>query len=166
MRLIFQINYYCLIDKFKSFVELLQIIHQLIIHSSSPSENREILLEETTEKTNSQKGGLLSKFFGPLMEVGISLMRNVLKQLAKSVLLPLRLTTTAPATQAAMQKKIYGTGITSLVISKEEMKDIMKVIKYLKAPGLIKKGVRKTIKKRSKRTKRWIYWCVISYIRC
>ena len=100
------------------------------------------------------------------MEVGISLMRNVLKQLAKSVLLPLRLTTTGPATQAAMQKKIYGTGITSLVISKEEMKDIMIVIKYLKAPGLIKKGVRKTIKKRSKRAKRWIYWCFICYIRC
>ena len=48
-------------------------------------------------------------------------MINVLKTLAKSVLIPLRLTVVAAATDATIQKKIFGTGITTLMISSEEM---------------------------------------------
>ena len=42
-------------------------------------------------------------------------MKNVLKPLAKSVLVPLQLRAAA-ATDAAIQKKILGSGMTSLII--------------------------------------------------
>ena len=71
-------------------------------------ENREISLKKTNEKTNSHKGKLLRKLFDPLIKAGLTLMRNVLTPLVKSVLLPLRLTIAASATNAAVQKKIYG----------------------------------------------------------
>ena len=58
-------------------------------------------------------------------------MKNVPKPLAKIVLTPLRLTAAASATNAAIQKKIFGSGMTALLISNEEMNDIMKIIKSL-----------------------------------
>ena len=54
------------------------------------------------------------------------LIENVLKTLAKSVLIPLGLTTAASATEAAIHKKMSGSGNTTLTISNEEIKDIMK----------------------------------------
>ena len=44
------------------------------------------------------------------MTAGLSLMKNVLTPLAKSVLIPLGLTAAASATEAAFPKKIYGSG--------------------------------------------------------
>ena len=54
------------------------------------------------------------------MKVGLKLMKNVLTPVAKSVLIPLGLTT-ASATDAASQKKICGSGMTTLINSNEEM---------------------------------------------
>ena len=54
-------------------------------------------------------------------------MKNVLKPLAKSVLIPLGLTAAASATDAAIQKEIYGLGMTTLIISNEEINDIKKI---------------------------------------
>ena len=54
-------------------------------------------------------------------------MNNVLKPLAKSVLLLLGLTAVASATDAAIQKKIFGSSMTTLIISIEGMDDIMKI---------------------------------------
>ena len=52
-------------------------------------------------------------------------MKNVLKPLAKSVLIPLGLTAAASATDAAVHKKMFGSGFTTLIISNEEMNYIM-----------------------------------------
>ena len=57
------------------------------------------------------------------------LMKNVLKPLAKSVLIPLELTAVASATDPASHNKMFGSGITTLIISNEEMNDIMKIVK-------------------------------------
>ena len=54
-------------------------------------------------------------------------MKNVLKPLAKSVLIPLGLTVAASATDAAFHKKIFGLSTTTLVISNEEMNYIMRI---------------------------------------
>ena len=54
-------------------------------------------------------------------------MKNVLTSLAKDVLLPFGLS--AGMSAAAIKKKIYGSRITTLIISNEEMKDIMNIIK-------------------------------------
>ena len=57
-----------------------------------------------------QSGGLLGRLLGPLLKTGLSLMKNVLKLVAKSVLIPLGLTA-ASATDAAIHKKMFGSGI-------------------------------------------------------
>ena len=81
-------------------------------------------------------------------------MKNVLKPLAKSVLIPLGLAA-ASATVAAVHKKIFGSGATTLIISNEEMHDIMKIVKSLEESGLLIKGVRReTIKNEAKKQKR------------
>ena len=88
-------------------------------------ENRGILLKGTTRKITSQEGEFLN-FLRPLMTVGLPLIKCVLTPLAKSALLPLGLSAVMPAADAAIQKKIYGSGSTSSIISNEEMDDIMK----------------------------------------
>ena len=45
----------------------------------------------------------------------------MLKLLAKKVLIQLRLTTAAPATVAAIHKKMFRSGFTILIISNEEI---------------------------------------------
>ena len=85
-------------------------------------ENRRILLKGTTTKITTQEGGFLN-FLILLITAGLPLMKSVLTPLAKSVLLPLGLLLSAA--DAAIQKKIYGSGITALIISNEEMEDIM-----------------------------------------
>ena len=67
------------------------------------------------------------------MTADLPLMKSVLTPLAKSVLLPLGLSSGMSAADAAIQKKIYGSGRPSglpsrtiaLTISNEEMEDIM-----------------------------------------
>ena len=55
-------------------------------------------------------------------------MKNVLKPLAKSVLIPLGLTVAVSVTTAAIQKKMFGSGMATLIVPKEEMNDIMKTV--------------------------------------
>ena len=57
------------------------------------------------------------------------------------------------ATYAAVQKKIYGSGTTALIISKEEMEDVMEIVKSLEESGLVIKGIGKTIKNEAKNEK-------------
>ena len=49
-----------------------------------------------------QSGGFLGTLSGPLRKTGLPLMKNILKQQSKSVLIPLRLTAAAAATDAAV----------------------------------------------------------------
>ena len=72
-------------------------------------------------------------------------MKNALKPLAKSVLIPLGLTTAASATDAEIHKKIIGSGTATLIISNDAMKDIIKIVKYLEDSGLLLKKVSELI---------------------
>ena len=66
-------------------------------------------------------GSLLSKLAGPLMKMAAPL--------AKNVLAPLGITATASAIDAGIQKKkIHGSGNLTLIISNEEMNDMMKIV--------------------------------------
>ena len=91
-------------------------------------EKRGILSKGTTTKTNSQEGGFLN-FLRSLMTAGLPSMKSARTPLAKSVLIPLGLSAGMSATDAAIHKKIYGSGTTALIISNEEMEDIMKIVK-------------------------------------
>ena len=88
-----------------------------------------------------QPGWFLVRLLGLLLKPGLPLMKNILKPLAKSVLIPLGLTAVALATDAAIYKKMFGSGTTTLIISKKEMNDILKIIKSFEESGLLIKRV-------------------------
>ena len=98
---------------------------------------------------------------GPLLRRGLPLIKNVIKTLAKSVLIPLGLTAAASAAEAGIHKKILGSGhnhpsSTTLIISNNEIEDIIKMVKSLKDSGLLLKGVTETVQNEVKKTKRRI----------
>ena len=82
-----------------------------------------------------------------------SLMKSVLTPLAKSVLLPSRLSAGMSAADAALQKKIYESGSKALIISNEKMEYIVKVVKSLQQSGLLIKVISETIKNEVKEQK-------------
>ena len=112
-----------------------------------------IKLSKTQLNKIVQSGEFLGRLLGPLLKTKLSLIGNVLKPLAKSVLIPLRLTAAASATDAAIHKKMFGSGFTTLIISNEEMNDFMKTVKSLEESQLLIKGVSETIKMKQKNKK-------------
>ena len=57
----------------------------------------------------------------PSLKTGLPLIKNVIKPLAESVLIPLGLTAATSAADAEIHKKILGSGTTTLIISNDEM---------------------------------------------
>ena len=99
-------------------------------------------------------GGFLGKLLRPLLKTGLPLIKSVIKPLAKSVLVPLGLTAAASAADAGIHKKILGSGSdhnnTILIISNDEMDDILKIVKSLEDSGVLLKGVSETIQNEAK----------------
>ena len=77
-----------------------------------------------------QSWGFLSRLLEPLLKSGLPLVENALEPLAKSILIPLGLIA-ASATDVAIDKKMFGSRKTTLIISNEEMNEIMKIVKAL-----------------------------------
>ena len=94
-----------------------------------------------------QSGGFLGRLLGLLLKTGLPLIKNVIKPLAKSVLIPLGLTAAASAADTGIHKKILGSGHnnTTLIISNDEINDIIKIVKSLDDSGLLLKRVTKII---------------------
>ena len=90
---------------------------------------------------------------GLLLKTGLLLIGNVIKPLPKSVLIALGLTTGEPAIDVAIHKKMFGSCTTTLIISNEEMKYIMKTIRSLGEFNLLIKGVSETVKNEAKEQK-------------
>ena len=99
-----------------------------------------------------QSGGFLGRLLGPLLEIRLPLISNVIKPLTKSILISLGLTSTASAAGAGIHKKIFGSGqrhssssvshnMTTLIISNDEIHHITT------------KGVTKTVQKEVKEQK-------------
>ena len=99
-----------------------------------------------------QSGGFLGRLLGSLLKTRLPLMKSVIKPLAKSVLIPLRLTAAASAADAGIRKKILRSGHinTTLIISNDEMDDILKIVKSLEDSGVLLKGVSETIQNEAK----------------
>ena len=76
-------------------------------------EKREHLLQETTRNIIIQKGEFIS-FLGLLMTARLPIMKYVLTSAARNVLLSLGVKAATSATNAAIQKKIYESGMTAL----------------------------------------------------
>ena len=97
-----------------------------------------------------QSGGFLGKLLGPLLKTRLPLIKNVIKPLAKSVLIPLGLTAAASAADAGIHTKILGSGNTALIIPNEEMNDIIKIVQALEDSNILLKGVTETVKNEKK----------------
>ena len=81
-------------------------------------------------------------------------MKIVIKPVAKSVLVPLVLTAAASAADVGTHKKILGSGHNrTLIVSNDEMEDILKIVKSLEDSGISLKGVSETIKNEAKEQK-------------
>ena len=83
-----------------------------------------IKLSKTQLHKIEQSGGFLGRLLELLLKTGLLLIGNLLKPLGKSVLIPLGLTAAASATDAAIHKKKFGSGKTTLVFSNEDLKNI------------------------------------------
>ena len=103
-------------------------------HSST-----DIKLSKTQLSKMIQSGGFLCRLLGPLLKTELPLIKNVIKPLAKSVLIPLGLTAAASGADAEIHKKILGSGrrhsssalhnhpsSTALIISNNEWKILSK----------------------------------------
>ena len=64
-----------------------------------------IKLSKTQLSKTIQSGRFLGRFLDPLLKTGLPLIKNVIKPLAKSVLIPLGLTAAVSAADAGIHKK-------------------------------------------------------------
>ena len=98
--------------------------------------------------TKMQKRGFL-KFLMPLLQSGLPLLKSVIKPLGV-----LGLTAAASATDAAINKKILGSGNhTTLIISNDDMQDLLKIVKSLEDSGILLDGITETVKNEVKEQK-------------
>ena len=86
-------------------------------------------------------------------------MKNVLKPLPKSVLIPLGSTAATSATDADIHKKMFGSGTTTLISSNEVMNDIMNIVESLEEFGLLTKSVSEIIKNQAKNKQEYFLDC-------
>ena len=93
IKLIFLISYYQLID------------NSNLCKAFSNHLSTDIKLSNTQLSKMIQSGGFLGRLLGPLLKTGLPLIKNVIKALAKSVLIPLGLTAAASAADAGIHKK-------------------------------------------------------------
>ena len=93
-----------------------------------------------------ESGGLLvllsNKLAGPLKKVAVPLAKNILS--------PLRITVVASAIDAGIQKKIHGSGMTTLIISNKDMNDIIKIAQALEDSNICLKESLKQLKMKRK----------------
>ena len=124
--------------------------------------SNDIKLSKTQISKMIQSGGFLGRLVGPLLKARLPLIKNVIKPLTKSVLIPLGLTAAASAADAGIHKKILGLGHsllsstshnndnTILIISNDEMKEIIKIVKSLEGSSLLPGGVSEAIQNEAK----------------
>ena len=101
-----------------------------------------------------ESGRFLGRLLGPLLKTGLLLIKNVIKPLAKIVLIPLGLTAATSAADAGIHKKILASGnTTTLIISNDEMEVIIKIVKSLEDSDLLLKVVTETVQNEVKEQK-------------
>ena len=122
-----------------------------------------INLSKTQLSKMIQSGGFIGRLLCPWLKTRLPLTKNVIKPLAKRFLISLGLATVASVAGARIIKKILGSACchssslllrpplhdalhnTTLIISNNEMKDIIEIVKSLGYTGLLFKGVSETI---------------------
>ena len=83
-------------------------------------------------------GSILARFLPKLIKPALSLGKNILA--------PLRLSASMSATDAAIQKKMYGSGTKTVKFSNKDLDDMTKIVKALEDYDVLMKGLTKTLK--------------------
>ena len=78
---------------------------------------------------------------------------KVAMSIAKNVLAPLGVTAVKSAIDGSIKKKMLGSGTTTLIISNDEMNDIIKIVKSLEDSGVLVKDISETIQHEAKEQK-------------
>ena len=99
-----------------------------------------------------QSGGFLGRLLGTLLKTGLPLLKSLIKPSAKGALIPSGLTGAASAPDAGIHKKL-GSWATTLILSDDEMEDIVKIVKSLEDSALIFKGLVRQFKMKLKNKK-------------
>ena len=98
-----------------------------------------------TQLTKMQKGGFL-KFLMPFFKSGSPSLKSVVKPLGM-----LGLTAAPSATDAGINGKVLGSGNhTTLLISNDDMQDLLKIVKSLEDSGILLNGITETVKNKVK----------------
>ena len=100
------------------------------------------MLSKTQLSKMIQLGGFLGRLFGLLLKTGLPLLKNVIKSLAKSVLIPRGLSAAASAADVRIHKNVLDSGKS--------------LVKSLADSGLLLKRVTATVQNEVNRTKRRI----------
>ena len=146
------------LDKLKSSIKnetdvVLRISSNMVSNSNDNTDFPHELLLTNRQVANIRKafakntsggflGNLLGKLAGPLVKVAMPL--------AKKVLAPLGISAAMSVIDGSIKKKLLGSGTTTLIISNDEMDDILKIVKSLENSGLLLKGVGETIQHETK----------------
>ena len=94
-------------------------------------------------KESGNLGRLLMNFLPKLIKPAISIGKNILA--------PLGLSAAISATDAAIQKKLYGSGNKTLIISNNDLNDLIKIATALEEHDILLKGTNKAIKNKIKK---------------
>ena len=73
----------------------------------------------------------------PLLKIRFPSIGNVHKPLAKSVFNTITINSSSISNRTVIHEKMFGSGNTTLIISNEEMNDVMKIVKTLELSGLL-----------------------------
>ena len=78
---------------------------------------------------------------------------KIVVPLVINILAPLEITATGLAIDAGMQRKMHDSGATTLIISKEEMNEVFKIVQALQVSNILLKGITKIIENEKKEQK-------------
>ena len=107
-------------------------LHKVFANNSSA----DCKLSKTQLSKMIQSEGFIGRLVSQLLKTGLPLIKNLIKTLGKSVLIPLGLTVAV----GRIHNQILVSGTTTLKISNGGMEDVIKVVKSLEDSGLLLKG--------------------------
>ena len=134
-------------------------LHKLLLTNRQVSNLRKAFVDKSSTDIKLSKNqiskliqsrGFLGRLLCPLLKTGLPLIKKVIKPLVKSVLIPLGLTAAASVAAAGIHNKLLGSGRTTLIISNDQMKDIIKKVKSLEDLCLLLEGVSQAIQNEAK----------------
>ena len=102
-----------------------------------------------------------------MLKTELPLIKILIKTSAESVLIPLGLTAAALAADGGIHKKILGpANMTTLIISNDEIEDIIKIVSSLEDSGLLLKGVIQIVQIGLKEQNEGFLSMLLGHIRC